>query len=229
MEIETAHFGDQTIIEEIFVLEDGCLYGGIDGGIIVLLNTRPGTTKLTFEEARQEDLLYIMDGAFDNAPDLNYLDLPDNCIYDFSLFDIIANAEQLFYNDTALVSAWTSSCLVATAVNEAHGAGSMAPDFPITEMAMIRANELPQSLSYNRPDGSSWADLLNEYNIDWYGGYHWVNQSAANADAMFDVITETMADLTENPYDEEGNIYTGVGCGIVADGDSYYYAWFFIN
>ena len=224
MEINMPDLGEVT---DFLVPDDGCLYGILDNGV-VLLNVPVGTTKLTFEEVRSAELVYIADTAFDNA-ELTYLSLPDNCVFDFSLFDIVATVDQIFYSDASMVSAWIASCLVATAVNEDHGAGTMLPDYPLTEIAMLRAEELPQSFDYNRPDGSSWGDLLNDNGIDWYSGFHWVQESESNEDALFKSIEEVMTDLSENPYDDDGNIYTELGCGIIAEGDSYYYAWFFTN
>lgn len=223
-------------ITEFYVSDDGCLYGELEADFPILLKVPKGTTELDLVESwgGEPDLMYITEGAFDSAENLLCLSLPDNCFYYSDFIYLAMNLDELYYRSDSFTSGWTAACIVSALVNETHGAGTMMPDVDLTFLATQRAYDLSESFSYDLPDGSSWGDFLNENEFDWDSGYHWVQQTAPNDDTLFDAIDEVTAELVENPFDEDGNVYDTIACGIVAGTDAdtgedcYNLAWFFL-
>ncbi|MBQ8435510.1 MAG: CAP domain-containing protein, partial [Oscillospiraceae bacterium] len=105
---------------------------------------------------------------------------------------------------------------------EAVGAEPLALDESLTEAAMIRAEEIVESFSHTRPDGSSCFTVLDELGISC--GYPGENIAAGYSDA---------ADVMNGWVNSEGHYknivdkyYSEIGIGIVYDSNSEYgYYW----
>lgn len=124
---------------------------------------------------------------------------------------------------TALYKEYADTMVVL--VNEARAAEGIAPLYAVPvlyEISQTRAEEISQYFSHNRPDGSGFYSILDEYNI-FYGAAG-ENNAAGNStpEATFEQWRNSSGHWASimNPD------YTHIGVGVwYAEGDIYGWYW----
>lgn len=107
---------------------------------------------------------WICSGALDNAMVGIKIQLPDETLYDESLYTK-ANWNCGAYT---LAECWGKSCEAAEKINMMRGANEhIRPDPQLLRAAMARATELKVRNDTTRPNGSSWTSILDDNGIAW--------------------------------------------------------------
>ncbi len=114
---------------------------------------------------------------------------------------------------------------VVDLVNEQRAVVGVAPvefNEDLFEIAMIRANELPELFSHTRPNGEKWSVLLKEYNIAWTAAAENIAAGRSTPKAVVNQWIES-----EGHYANMiGADYSQIGVGFVYIPDSKYrYYW----
>ena len=176
-----------------------------------------------------DTLIYILDGALDGARDLQSVNLTNMVYYSLSTYDTLRSLDSVNCDFHSMSFAWYYACESAIRANQAYGKDLIVPDIQLTFAAMARADELTESYTSDRPDGSGWDTLLNAYSIDWYTGWQRGSYSEIDDDMLLQSIEDMLLEFDDDPYDDDGNPFTQVGFGIAMDDTSYYFLWFYIN
>ena len=209
--------------------DDGSLYGLIDGDLLTLMKADPSLTELQLPVDYNEELVYILDGALEGAHELESVTLTDYAFFPYSFYDDLMAVDNVNCNFDSMSFSWLFSCESALRANNHYGHEQVLPDMDIMFTAMLRAEELVESYTSERPDGSEWDTILDENGIEWNNCYQRGSSSDLEDQALLDKMEERMENFNEDPYDEDGNPFDRVGFGIAADEESYYLVWVYIN
>jgi len=174
----------------------------------------------------EDYLVYIMDGALDSAHDLEAITLTDQVYYSLDTAGLLFNLPEVTCSFNSPTFSWYYACAGALNANEYYGSDIMQPNMDLCQIAHDRAVELAEDFSEQRPDGSEWITILNDF-----GCTYCRQQGGRNSDdeKLIEALGEQLSDFAENGYDENGNPYTDVGFGITTKDDVYYYIFFYTN
>lgn len=147
------------------------LYGVTETGGVELL-AFPEEMLDVYEVPEQIDqgypYTYISAAALEAGPAFSMLALGENTALAPEYLEQFREEEILLYPEDSLSADWILSVDAASQINQKRqeeGLSSIAPDVTLVRAARTRMEELSESYSFDRPDGSLWSSVLTEQKV----------------------------------------------------------------
>lgn len=206
----------------IFVTDDGVVYGVTDEDAAVVLDIPAGLSTVTLVDSVGEyPVLWMHESALDRVDSDIEVYLADGMGFPYSIRD---SANWSFKDDCAPDSFcfnWYLSCYIAQETNSRRpsDAPQVEPVRGYVEAATKRAEEIHTAYQSNRPDGSKFSTVFEEFGVDFKYCVQWIDHFSVDKleDELLD-CAEALVDKSES-YDI---YYVSMGAATYYDNDEVY-------
>ncbi len=204
-------------LEGVHVEPDGAVYGRTDKEVALLLDVPEDAAAVQIPEAVEDcAVIWVVPEALEGTENV-VIALREFTLFPWEIYEQArwepGSLGTLSYN-------WVYSCLVCQEINRSRTSGNEITPIPgIVRANTIRAMELKSLYAFERPDGSDWADLLEEYGVEFDYG-------TASRDTLFpeqepfgEEVRGMILELVEDfkGTDEKGRYRTLFGVAVYYD------------
>lgn len=206
----------------IFVTDDGVVYGVTDEDVAVVLDIPAGISTVTLVDSMADfPVVWMHTDALDHADEDVQVYLADGMGFPYE----IRNDANWSFKDSSSPASfcfnWYLSCYLAEETNERRpdGAVEVIPVREYVEAAIQRSEEISSTYQHERPDGSKFSTIFEEFGIDIRYTTQWIDHFPVDdLEAELLDCAESLVEKSES-YDV---YYTYMGAATYYGGDEVY-------
>ena len=206
----------------IYVTDDGVVYGVTEDECAVVLDIPAGLGTVTLADSVGDyPVVWMYAGALENADDDVEIYLADGMGFPY---EIRNDANWAFKDDCGPDSFcfnWYLSCYLAEETNDRRpdGAEEVVPVREYVEAAIERSEEIYSTYQHERPDGSKFSTIFEEYGIKIRYTTQWIDHFPVDdLEAELLDCAESLVDRSES----YGVYYVYMGAATYYGGDEVY-------
>ena len=206
----------------IYVTDDGVVYGVTEDECAVVLDIPAGLGTVTLADSVGDyPVVWMYAGALENADDDVEIYLADGMGFPY---EIRNDANWAFKDDCGPDSFcfnWYLSCYLAEETNDRRpdGAEEVVPVREYVEAAIQRSEEIYSTYQHERPDGSKFSTIFEEYGIEVRYTTQWIDHFPVDdLEAELLDCAESLVDRSES----YGVYYVYMGAATYYGGDEVY-------